>query len=258
MSVTITTIQAQDSVASSRLTINSNFGALKAGIDSVQLLLDPSTSILTGVKSATINDSAVPSSTTIFQVGKGSSLLGNVIMGTTGASTSVLVNGNGGFTIDASSMTLTNGNLTLSGSSSLLSIAGHLSLSKELRLPGIAAAYSAIVGLTSSSATTLTVTDKKYVIIRNDGTSAGLTASLSSGNLGQVLEIAHILGASGYPVYISASNFTGLTGSITLNQTGDSIRCVYDGTTWYMLNYSAASFATAGGATVSSVTFTTV
>ena len=68
MSVTITTIQPQDSIASSRLTLNSNFSALKAGIDAVQVLLDPTTSVLSGVKSATINDNAVSSSTTIFQV----------------------------------------------------------------------------------------------------------------------------------------------------------------------------------------------
>ena len=62
MAVTITTIQPQDSIASSRLTLNSNFASLKAGVDSLQVLLNPSTSVLAGVKSATINDSAVASS----------------------------------------------------------------------------------------------------------------------------------------------------------------------------------------------------
>ena len=33
MAVTITTIQPQDSIASSRLTLNSNFSSLKAGIN---------------------------------------------------------------------------------------------------------------------------------------------------------------------------------------------------------------------------------
>lgn len=258
MAVTITTIQPQDSIASSRLTLNSNFAALKAGVDSLQVLLNPSTSVLTGVKSATINDSAVSSSTTIFQVGKGSALLGDVIMGTTGASTSILVNGNGGVTIDQSSVTLTGGNLTLSGASSLGSFAGHLSIAKEFRLPGVATSFAAVFGLTATAGTTITMTDRKYVILRNDGTSTGLTASLSAGNAGQVVEIYHIKGASGFPVYVNASNFYGLTGSITMTQTGDTIKCVYDSPYWYLWNYAASSFATAGGATASSITFTTL
>jgi len=256
MPVSITTIQPQDSVASSRLTLNSNFAALKAGIDSVQILLDPSTSILQGVKSAIINDSAVSFSTSIFQVGKGSSLLGNVILGTTGASTSVLVNGNGGVTINSSTLTLTNGNLLLSNSSSLASFGGDLSVSRELRLPGAAAAFSAIIGLTSSTTTNINVADIKYLVLRNDSITTGLTASLNDGAAGQVVEIYHILGASGFPVNIDALNFQGLTGGISMTQTGDTIRCVFDGTLWYLWNYSSSSFATNTGATGSSITFT--
>ena len=256
MAITVTTIQPQDSIAASRLTLNSNFSALKSGIDAVQLLLNPSTSVLSGVKSAIINDNAVPSSTSIFQVGKGSSLLGDVTMGTTGASTSVLVNGNGGFSIVQSSLTLGAGNLTLSGVSSIGSFAGHLSIAKELRLPGVSTAFSAVAGLTANA--TITTADLKYLVIRNDSISGGLTATLSAGNAGQVLEIFHIRGASGFPINFNATNFSGLTGSITMTQTGDTLKCIYDGASWYLWNYSAASFATSGGATVSSVTFTTV
>jgi hypothetical protein len=258
MAVTITTIQPQDSIAASRLTLNSNFAALKAGIDSVQILLDPVTFVLSGVKSATINDNAVATSTTIFQVGKGSALLGNVIMGTTGASTSVLINGNGGVTVDQSSVTLTNGNLTLSGATSLASFAGHLSITKELRLPGVANAFAAIIGLTATSTTSVNVIDRKYIVLRNDSATVGLTASLTTGSAGQVVEIFHILGASGFPVNIDALNFSGLTGGITLNKTGDTLKCVYDGAAWYLWNYSAASFGLTSGPTASSVTFTTI
>jgi hypothetical protein len=258
MAVTITTIQPQDSIASSRLTLNSNFASLKAGVDSLQVLLNPSTSVLSGVKSATINDSAVSSSTTIFQVGKGSALLGDVIMGTTGASTSILINGNGGVTVDQSSVTVTTGGLTLAGTSSLGSFAGHLSIGKEIRLPGVATAFSAVFGLTATSGTTITTGDRKYVIVRNDGIVTGLTASLSAGNSGQVIEIYHIKGASGYPVYVSATNFYGLTGSIAMTETGDTIKCVYDSPYWYLWNYAPSSLATASGSTGSSITFTTL
>ena len=254
MAVTITTIQPQDALASSRLTINSNFAALKAGVDSLQVLLDPTTFILSGVRSATINDAAVSFSTSIFQVGKGSSLLGNVIMGTTGASTSVLINGNGGVTVDQSSVTITAGNLTLSSASSVATFGGDVSVVKEFRVPGVAAAFGAPTGLTASAA--VTVTDLKYLVISNASTTGGHTASLSAGSAGQVLEIFHQLGASAYPVYISTTNFSGLTGPIELSATADTLKCVFDGAAWYLMNYSPSSFATGG--TVSSITFTTI
>ena len=254
MAVTITTIQPQDAIASSRLTINTNFSALKAGVDSLQVLLNPTTSVLQGVRSATINDSAVPFSTSIFQVGKGSSLLGNVIIGTVGASTSVLINGNAGVTVDQSSITLTNGNLTLSSSTSLASFAGHLNVTKEVRLPGLATAFSSLIGLTQT--TTIPVTGLKWLVISNASTSGAVTASLASGTLGQVLEIFHQLGASGYGVNIDALNFSGLTGSIGLTKTADTLKCVFDGAAWYLMNYSASSWATGG--TTSSITFVTI
>jgi hypothetical protein len=256
MAVTITTIQPQDSLSSSRLTLNSNFAALKAGIDSVQLLLDPTTSILTGVKSATINDNAVPFSTSIFQVGKGSSLLGNVIMGTIGASTSVLINGIGGVTVDQASVTLNSGNLTLSGSSSLATFGAHVSVTKEFRLPGAANAFSSMTGLTAS--TTIPVTSIKYLVLSNASTVSSQIATLSAGAPGQVLEIFHVKGASGFSTLVNASNFSGLTGSISLSETADTLKCVYDGAAWYLLNYSPSSFATTSGATGSSITFTTI
>lgn len=257
--VTITTIQPQDSIASSRLTLNSNFSALKAGIDNVQVLLDPSTSILTGVKSGTINDSTLPLSNVIFQVGKSAVIAGNVTMGTIQASSSVLINGVGGVTISESSLTLTVGNIRLSGVSSLADFKGHLNVANEVRLPGLATAFSAIIGLTSATTTTINVSNLKYLVISNASLSAtGLTASLLNGNLGQVLEIYHTIGQGGGPVNFTTNNFQGLTGSLTMKASGDTLKCVYDGTKWYLMSYSAASFATAAGATVSSVKFTTV
>lgn len=253
MSVSITTIQPQDALSSSRLTLNSNFAALKAGVDALQVLLDPTTLILQGVRSAIINDNAVPYSTSIFQVGKGSSLLGNVIMGTVGATTSVLIHGTSGVTIDQSSLNITLGNLSLASASSLGSFGGHLSISKELRLPGIANAFSGLVGITNSQ--TIAVADLKYLVIQNNSLVGGQTASLSAGTSGQVLEIFHQIGESAFPVLINASNFSGLTGSISLTLTADTLRCVYDGAAWYLLGYSPASFAVDGGLTSSSITF---
>ncbi len=256
MAVTVTTINPQDSIASSRLTLNSNFTALKSGINAVQSLLDPTTYILSGVKSATIDNSAVAISTVIFTVTKGSLLYGNVTMGTTGASSSVLINGTGGFTIDSSNLTLTNGNLSLSSTSSLLTVGGDLTVAKEFRLQGSSTAFSAIYGLTAAS-TAMSPTDLKYIVVRNDSTTVGLTATLSAGNPGQVIEIYHIRGASGYQVNLSAANFYGLTGSISMRKTGDTLKVMYDSPYWYLWSYSAASFAGTTGATSSSITFTT-
>ena len=254
MALTITTLQPQDGVGISRLTINTNFAAVKALADSTQLLLDPTTSILQGVKSATINDAAQPLSTVIFQVGKGSALLGSVVMGTTGASTSVLINGNGGVTVNQANVTLSTGNLTLSSSTSLASFGGHVSVTNELRLPGLAVAFASMTGLTQS--TTINVTALKFLAISNASITSGLTASLSTGTPGQVLKISHVIGASGFPVWIDALNFSGLTGSIALTKTADTLECIYDGAAWYLMGYNAASFPTGG--TTSSVTFATL
>ena len=255
MSISITTIQPQDSIAASRLTLNSNFSSLKTGIDAVQTLLNPADYTLSGVKSITVTNSALPLSSSVLQVGKGASIYGDVIMGTTGASTSVVINGNNGVSITQSTLTLGLGNLVMSSTSTAI-LNGNLSVGKEVRLPGANTAFSTVVGLTQT--TPISVTDKKYLVITNGSTAStvGLTATLLTGSAGQVLEIFHIKGPSG-PVQIDATNFYGLTGSVTLTQTGDTLKVVFDGTNWYMWNYSASSFATAGGATVSSISFTT-
>ena len=252
MSVTITQIQPSDAIASSRLTLNSNFSALQAGINAVQLLLDPTAAVLQGVKSATINDNSQSFNTSIFIVGKGSSLLGNVIMGTTGASTSVLVNGNGGVSFTNSSLTLGTGNLSLSSSSSVASFAGNVVVSNELDLPGVATAFSGVVSLTGPT-TIATVAGLKYLVLSNNSTVSGVTASFPAGSSGQALNVFQLLGASGYPLLINTTNFYGLTGSIQMTNTGDTFTAVYDGGKWYLWNYSPASFAQGG--TASSITF---
>jgi hypothetical protein len=247
--VTITTIQPSDAVGTSRLTLNSNFQALKAGIDSSHLLLNPTTAVLSGVKSATITDSALSLSNYIFTVSQGSRLLGNVIMGTTGASTSVTINGTGGFSVPTG--TINAANISTTGTLT----AATLSTTGEIRQPGLSTAFSGIIGLTGDK--TLTITGLKYVVLRNDGSSYGLTASLPIGTAGQVIEIFHVLGTSSLPVIVNTSNFTGLTGGIRMYATGDTLKCVYDGARWYLMNYSSARLATGADGATSSITFTT-
>lgn len=261
MAVSITTILGTDSLASSRLTINSNFSALKSAVDAVTALLDPTTYSISGIKSITINDAALTFSNTILSVGKGSSLLGNVIMGTTGASTTVLVNGTGGFTIVDSNLNMTNGNFNLNGSSSIMTLAGNFSLAKENRMPGVATAFSGLISLTSTTTYSVPVTGLKYVIIKNGSTASfapnGLTAALGSGSTGQVIEIYHSAGPSG-SVKLQTNNFTGVTGSIVLSKTGDMIKTIWDSGSWYLWDYTPAYTygATAGATATSSITFT--
>lgn len=257
MAVTITTIQPQDALATSRLTINSNFSALQAGVNAVQNLLNPVSLTLSGIRSATIDDNDVPFSTSILEVGKGSRFLGNVTMGTVGQPTNVLVNGTGGFTIDQSTLNLTNGSLILSNPNSLADFTGDVKVRNEFRLPGSAVAFASVLGVTGP--TSVPVSDLKYLVVRNDSISGNQVIQLDNGSNGQVLEIFHLKGASGFGIEIDILNFSGLTGpNITMTETSDTIRCVFDGISWYLWNYSSASFATSAGPTGSSITFETI
>lgn len=246
--VSITTMQGSDNVGLSRLTINSNFAALKAAADGVMALLDPIALTLSGIKSLSIDDASASLSSSILNVSKGGTILGNFIVGTTGQSTSVTMNGTGGFYIVQSNLYLGSGSAYLA-SNSLLQ-AGNLSVVGEKRAPGFAQS------LTGSNYVSLTgpvysapVQGVKYLIFTNGVTAGsgltGLTASLQAGSQGQEVEIFHVRGASGGPVWIDTTNFSnasgiGLTGGIKMTLSGDKIRCVYDGAAWYMFDYTTS------------------
>jgi hypothetical protein len=246
MAVSIQTMLGSENVGLSRLTINTNFAALKAASDAVTALLDPTTLSLSGIKSVQIDNSALSLSSAILSVSKGASILGDLVLGTTTASTSVAIRGNGGVNISEGSLTIGVGNLSLSSTSLLTS--GNVSIVGEKRAPGLVAAFAATIGLTNDAATTsIPVSTLKYIIISNGGTGAsalaGLQASLVSGSSGQELELFHTLGASAGPVKIATSNFAGLTGSIILTATGDKIKCIYEGTSWYLWDFTMGSTA---------------
>jgi len=249
MAVSIQTLLGSENVGLSRLTINANFAALKAASDAVTALLDPTTFTLSGVKSIQVDNSALPLSSAILSVSKGASILGNVVLGTVGASTSVSIRGTGGVNISEGSLIIGVGDLTLSATSLLT--AGNVSIVGEKRSPGLSTAITNTVGLTNDAAVTpISVTGLKYLIISNGGTGAsaisGLRASLNAGSNGQELEIYHILGASAGPVKISTTGFAGLTGTdITMTVTGDKIKCIYDSGSWYLWDFTTGS--TAGG-----------
>ena len=252
MAITVTTIQPQDSISGSRLVLNSNFNTVANEINTLENFINPSTAVISGVKSLTVDNSTVSITSPIFTVTKGSSLLGSVVIGTSGAATSVTVNGTGGMNIIQSPLTISGGDFNLSSPSNSANISGNLSVSGELRLPGSAQAFSSIIGLTASK--TLTIAGLQYIVLTN-ASSGGLTASLPAGSsAGQVLEIYHKLGTAGNGVTLNTSNFNGLTGGIQLTQTGDTLKCVYDGSTWYMWNYNPSSLATASHMTLNIIT----
>jgi len=249
--VSITTIQGSDNVGLSRLTINANFSALQSTLNSVCELLDPKALTLTGINSLQVSNSASSLSSVVLSVGNAASILGNTTLGTVGASTSVSIVGTGGVSISQSSLTLGSGNLTLSNSSSLLSASGAVSFSGEYRAPGVATAFSSIVSLTSSTPRSVPVAGIQYLIVTNGGTGsdapAGYPMTLQSGSAaGQVVEIYHLKGPSG-PVNITASNFAGLTGSIVLSSTGDKLKCIYDGGSWYLWDFTNGQITGATG-----------
>jgi hypothetical protein len=265
MAVPITTIQGSDNVALSRLTINANFSALKAASDAVTALLNPSTFTLSGVKSVQIDDSAAALSSSILSVSKGASILGNLTLGTLASPTSVLVNGTGGVTLAEASLNVTLGNVTISAAGSLLNLGGAININGEFRSPGISTAESNMIGLTSSTTYSINPTGyNKYVFLSNGSTASiavpGLTASLGVGATGQVVELYHVKGPSG-SVYIDTTNFVGLTGPITMTETGDKIKCIYEGGSWYLWDANPAFIYSAGatGATATaSLSYTRV
>jgi hypothetical protein len=236
MAVSITTIQGSDNVGLSRLTINANFAALKAASDAVTALLDPTTASLSGVKSVQIDNAASALSSSIFSVSKGASILGNMTLGTIGASTSVSIRGTGGVSISEGSLSIGAGNLSMVSTSLLTG--GNVSVVGEKRAPGLATAFTNTIGLTGNAS--VAVATKKYIILSNASPSAtGLTATLQSGSAdGQVVEIYHVLGASGGPVSINTSNFVGLTGGIQMTVTGDKLECIYDSGNWYLWDFT--------------------
>ena len=261
MAVSITTIQGTDNVALSRLTINSNFSALKAASDAVTALLDPSTYTLSGVKSIQVENSASPLSATILSVGKGAAIMGNLTLGTVAQPTTVSIIGTGGVSIASSSITIGTGNLSLSSETSLLSLGGNMSIAGQYRSTGLSMSKSNMISLTASS-TPVSVAgayNNKYVFVTNGSTAStaplGVSCSLVEGTAGQVIEIYHVLGPSG-PVKIDTTNFTGLTGPIQLNCEGDVIKCVYEGGYWNLWEAIPAEFATGPTYSVPSIEYT--
>lgn len=235
MALSITTIQGSDNVGLSRLTINTNFAAVKAVSDAVTALLDPDAQSLTGIKLLQVDNAASALSSAIFSVSKSATILGNLSTGSVGASTSVSIKGTGGVSVDSGNLTVGLGNVTLSGTSSLLNANGAVSFNGEIRVPGVATAFINTVGLTSSTTTSIPVAGLKYIVVSTVAPNAtGLTATLTNGTQGQEIEIYHAIGASGAPVFIDATNFVGLTGRITMQATGDKIKCIYDTTGWYL------------------------
>jgi hypothetical protein len=257
MSVPITTIQGSDNVGLSRLTINTNFAALKAASDEVTALLDPSTLTLSGIKSVTIDDTSLPLTSAILAVSKGASILGVVTLGTIGASTSVLINGNGGVALSEANLTIALGNFDLQSATSLADLGGHLNLDGELRLPGVSTAFASSIGLTSATPYAIPVSSKKYLVVTNGATNSaapfGLTASLQTGSAGQVVELYHVAGASG-PVRLSwqTTNATSVSiNGITQTQVdGSAIFQVGPNTTTFTLTASGPTGTTTTQVTV--------
>jgi len=244
MAISITQLLGTDNVALSRLTINANFNALKAGYDAMATLLNPDLSSL-NVKSIQVDNTASSLSATIFSVSKGASILGNLTVGTTGQATTVTVNGTGGVNISNASLILTNGNLALSNAASLFSTAGNLSVSGGLRLPGLTTSQSNAVTL-AASGTTIDVTTpehNKYVFLSNGSTAAAtpLSCAIGTGAAGQVLEIFHVLGPSG-PSSITTTNFSGITGDIIFHANGDKIKCIFEGGSWHLVEAIPAQY----------------
>ena len=134
MAVTITEILETDEIASSRITLNNNFSALKSAVDTItDEYLDTATGDLT-VNSVTVQKLSTDPITTIgLQVQNSADVDGNLGVGQT-LTTNALVVTNG--------ITVSGGNISLTNSANKISSTGGLSVGGSVIQTGFSNAFT--------------------------------------------------------------------------------------------------------------------
>lgn len=133
MSVTITEILETDEIAASRVTINNNFSALKAGVDGItDNYINPTTGAAT-LKSVTIQKLATDPLTTIgLDVENSANIDGNLgVAGTATITTAVVTAG----------VTVSGGDFSLTNAANKISTAGNLSVGGSTIQTGFSDAF---------------------------------------------------------------------------------------------------------------------
>lgn len=133
MSVTITEILETDEIAASRITINNNFSALKAGVDGItDNYINPTTGAAT-LKSVTVQKLATDPLTTIgLDVENSANIDGNLGVGETATINAAVV---------TSGLTVSGGDMSLTNSANKISTAGNFSVAGSVIQTGFSDAF---------------------------------------------------------------------------------------------------------------------
>lgn len=250
MALNIQVLQGSDGVSSSRSTINQNFSTLKTASESLLNLLNTDNATLSGLSSITVENVAVSLGTSVLGIGNSATIQGSLYIGTESQATSISLLGTGGLTITNGGLTLGNGNINVNLSTAGISSAGYLNVSGEDRKPGITNGFSNAIDTNITTPVAIVVTSLKYLVVKNTNTSLKST-SLATGTAGQILDIIltdDISGNGGVEftniISIKAGSASVTTNKVVLTHSGDSIRVVYEGGNWYLLNAMPISLLT--------------
>ncbi|HOF06451.1 MAG TPA: hypothetical protein PKY44_00260 [Bacteroidales bacterium] len=251
MAINISIIESKTNLAASRLLINSNFSALKNGIDNLYSYLDPSTSILNGIKSLTVNDESSSITKSVLNVGNSAQILGNLTIGTSGIDNHITLNGNSNsnFIIQNGDIKIENGNISINGNSYAygnLYIGTTGNTGGSINLVGLSKSFVSPIDITSETSpyAIQSVSGMQGIVLyNNDNTSdIDIILPLASTN-GQELYISYIKGNDFAGDIIIKGNLIDTLGTkfIKMSESGDTIKLIGLSTHWILLNYTSIS-----------------
>ena len=261
MAVTIEEILATDEIASSRLTINENFAALKDAIDTItDSYINEDTGEITA-SSMTLARGSEPTTTTILTVEASQSIGGDLAV--TGSTALNDLTVNSGIEVDAGNVKFndvsgTFTNLSVLKQSSAIAFSGLNSTFINASLPS---AWDSLTTLSASGTNAvLSVTKKNFIMLDfssyDGGTNNILTVQLPAGSiLGQHLYIVSKIGSSNgvhllKPTIVSSTaNIAGLITSEAVSLVAGTrdyrvVELGWTGSQWIILNLQGATIVT--------------
>lgn len=259
-------------ISAGRLTINSNFELLQGVINDIQTYLNIDNKAMTGIQSLTLFKGSETTPTPndyLFRTNGSVSILGSAVIG--GLTTSNTAR-------FATGLELTSGDFNLLSSNTTINLNGNLNLGGELvlndlALDGYVPAYSLLYFQNSGSSDTslvlydgstaiggkISLKNRNSIILDWSGYEGSSTTTAlnyiqlmtgaQSGNTtlktGQVVDIIALV-VDGYEFFIDGSTLKHPSGalgtptSIKFTDSYQSIRVIYNGTDWVVLNVEGA------------------
>lgn len=252
MALNIQEINGSDGLPQSRKTTNSNFSVLKNAVEALNGIVNTENGSISGVYSVSVSNSALSLLSIILNVANSATIAGSLSVGTENNATGISVLGTGSVTITNGNLTLGAGNITLSNNSSTLDLGGTLIVNGMDCRPGISNAFSNNVDASVNA--TIDVTGRKYLVVTNPTTGSvntALTSPLTTN--GQIIDIVlyNTDNAHG-SVKIGGVKTFGQTNTtnVELKKSGDSIRVVFEGNSWYLIGAMSVSLLTGANSIV--------